>query len=84
MDYVLIMKRNIDEIDFQFNINKNEVSAIKFVEKNELKHILLSKSLSITPWFSLILKKKIDEIFEMANNYEDIKIHENFPITNFL
>ncbi len=78
------MKRDTEEKEFGFNMNKHEVSATKFISKEELKQILLSKSLAITPWFSLILQKKIDEIFYMANNFGEIKEKENYPITNFL
>jgi len=84
VDYVLLMKRNIDSKNFEFNLNKHEVSDIKFVEKEELKDILLKKKLHITPWFSLILQKKIDDIFLMAKNFEEVKEKEYYPITNFL
>lgn len=84
MDYVLLMKRNVSENEFIFNLNKHEVSDIKFTGKEELKQILLHKSLAITPWFSLILEKKIDDIFSMAQNYEELKEKDKFTITNFL
>jgi isopentenyldiphosphate isomerase len=78
------MKREIDSKDFKFDLNKHEVKDIKFIEKEELKEILFNKRLQITPWFSLILQKKIDEIFHMAKNFEDVKEKEIYPITNFL
>lgn len=84
MDYVLLMKRDVEEKEFVFDLNKHEVSSIKFIGKEELKDILVNRSLPITPWFSLILQKKIDEIFQMAKNFEEVKEKENYPITNFL
>jgi len=79
------MKRDAEEdADFGFNLNKHEVSAIKFIGKEDLKENLISKSLAITPWFSLILQRKIDEIFYMAENFQEIKEKETYPITNFL
>lgn len=78
------MKRNIDEKEFSFAINKHEVEDVKFIAKRELKEIVNNKLTEITPWFGLILRRKIDEIFEMASNFENIEEKETYPITNFL
>lgn len=84
MDYVLLMKRDTEEKEFGFNLNKHEVSAIRFIGKEELKDTLLSKSLAITPWFDLILQKKIDEIFDIAKIFGEIKEKDNYPIIKFI
>ena len=69
IDYVLFLKG-----DYDFNINANEVKAIKFFSMYELEEFLREEqnqnsSVQLTPWFKLICEKflfkwwpKIDDI----------------------
>jgi isopentenyl-diphosphate delta-isomerase len=73
LDYVLLAK-----LDFGINLiksrmNKDEVSDVEFVSKNDLIKVADNHQSKITPWFRLILKNKIEEIFFNAQNIEEIK-----------
>ena len=78
------MKLKLSEKDISSKINPDEVSDIKFMYKEELKEILNNKDFPITPWFELVIKKKIDEIYKLAENFEKFQEKKDYEITSFL
>lgn len=64
IDYLLFIQKNV-RLD---NVNENEVKALKWVGQDELKKWNDEKSEDFTPWFNLIVKKKLFSIWEAMNN----------------
>lgn len=83
VDHVLFIQK-----DLEFNLNKNEVEEVKYVDPAELRALLNHKELTISPWCGMICEnflfgwwKQLDTIIankglggEMAN-----KIHKLVP-----
>jgi len=68
IDYVLFLKG-----DFRLKPNKNEVKAIKYVNRAELAQMMAKKpdnSYLVTPWFGLIYEKFLSNWW---NNLHDLK-----------
>lgn len=84
VDYILITKKNIRNLEEYFNLNKDEVAEIKFISKDELKAEVYERNMDITPWFKLILDRKIDELFKLSEDFEDLKEKEKLDITRFI
>lgn len=89
LDYILLAK-NSDE---QFNeelikkrMNLDEASDVTFMNKEELLENVSKNKIKITPWFSLLIKNRIEEIFHKANkiNTENDKNITNNKIIRYL
>lgn len=77
VDYVFIMKA-----DVKLDINPNEVQAVRYVEKMELRELFESAKadgIKITPWFRLIVEKFLYTWWDQIDNLgplRDDKIHK--------
>jgi len=71
VDYILLVKKEITLQQVKSAFNKNEVSDVKFLNMPMLQNDICS--MKITPWFNLIMKNKINEIFKKGQ--EDHKIY---------
>ena len=84
VDYILITKKDIKDLNESFNLNVDEVAEIKWMSKDELRDQYTSNQMDITPWFKLILDRKIDELFDLSKNFEELKEQEKYEITRFI
>jgi len=72
VDYILLAKKEFSLDKVKASINKDEVSDVQFLSKDDLKLKIELGNMSITPWFKLIMKNKINEIFEKGNEEEKV------------
>jgi isopentenyl-diphosphate delta-isomerase len=86
MDYILLAKnmdKNFNHKEVIRSINLNEVSDIMFVNKKDLKICLDHNCIKVTPWFDLIIKHKINEIFQQVENLT-IKEDSNIKTVKYI
>jgi isopentenyl-diphosphate delta-isomerase len=82
LDYILIGKITLEKIDL---FNKDEVSDVDLVNEKELNGIIKENKINITPWFQLILNKRMSDIYKLADligSNADIK--ESEKIVKFI
>ena len=80
MDYILLAKYDI-EIN-NIKVNKDEVSDICLLTKEELINIIQRNEFKITPWFRLIIENKIDDIWKCLDNID--KLEDNNNIVSYI
>lgn len=68
IDYILIILAKVDIVP-----NENEVNDFKYVSADELRLIFADKTLSYTPWFSLICEKFLFHWWNNLDNIEKIR-----------
>ena len=66
LDYILLAKLSFDLKDVVKTCNPDEVSEMRLISKRDLVSDVQNGKIKITPWFELIVKNKIDEIYEKA------------------
>ncbi len=77
IDYILFLQKDLD-----CKINENEVSAVQYVDPQQLKKLLNDSSVSISPWFGLICERfffdwwnRLPEIIKEGDQ-KDQEIHK--------
>lgn len=71
IDYVLFLQG-----DFKLKPNSNEVSAISYVQLEELDGFLPTLDGPLTPWFALILKHRLRLWWENLDSLDQFKDHD--------
>jgi isopentenyldiphosphate isomerase len=75
VDYILISKGNFKEEDVKFN--PDEVSDVELVSLERLREQVQNDKIKITPWFSLIVNSKIENIWKCLGDLRSIKENES-------
>jgi isopentenyldiphosphate isomerase len=75
VDYILMSKYKFGLADIK--CNPDEVSDIDLVNLESLKERIRNKDIKLTPWFSLIVDYKIEDIWKSLNQLELLKQAEN-------
>jgi isopentenyl-diphosphate Delta-isomerase len=82
IDYVLFI---YSQKDYNFNINENEVKAIRYVNRQELEKMINEERhanstdkdrILLTPWFKLISERFLFEWWSKLENIDSIKEHK--------
>lgn len=66
----MIIKKDLNQYEIKKEYNKDEVLDVKFVKKQELLDLINKNEIEITPWFKLLIKHKINDLFSKAENFE--------------
>lgn len=84
LDYILLAKMNIDLKELNKTINKDEVHEVYYYSKEDLLKEIKG-GMGITPWFGLMIKNKIDDLFYFSLNLSSSKFdEETVRFTKFL
>lgn len=71
VDYILLGKHKFNESDVDYN--KDEVSDVKLVTKEELLDMVNDERINITPWFRLVIQNRVDAIWDTIVNIKTQK-----------
>jgi isopentenyldiphosphate isomerase len=71
VDYILLGKHRFNEEDVMYNTD--EVSGVKLVTQGELIEMVNEKRINITPWFSLVIQNRVNDIWNTIANIKTQK-----------
>merc|ERR1711976_456438 len=82
VDYILLAKLDMTTGTARGLFNKNEVRDVDFLTKPDLRKAI--ETMTITPWFKLIMQNKIDEIFEKGISYNKVYTGKENEIIRYI